>query len=743
MSLCFTHIYTTMINFDKNFIYLHTKNTSLVFEIKKYFYEDEKYIKEDRYFITQRYYGPSLKEELSPKEPLLRPNGSSEDYCNDYLISSSFGNGNNSEVSLLVFNENNSAVTRLFYKGFGIIKGGKDVKLPHARNASETLHIVEKDDVSGIEVHLYYSLFEDSDVIVCKKEIVNTKQNVCYIRKASSLECPINCKSVLITTFDGAWVKERTRHTLNLSSGVFVNQSFLGSSSHKHNPYIEVVDNENKLHYAFNLVYSGNHKETVEVNPTAHTSVLVGINDFGFEYALNKGESFMTPEAVMVVAESTDEITFKMHNFINNHIINPNYRYKDRPILFNSWEGSTFKIEEKSLLEMADVAKEVGIELFVVDDGWFSNRPNDHSGLGDWTADNNKFPSGIKKFAKKIREKGLKFGLWFEPESISINSDLFRKHPEFAQLVPEYIPFERRHQIVIDMANKKVIDYLFEMISKVIEEAELDYIKWDYNRLITDAYSNTGIRCGEYMHRFIMGTYELLDRLTTKYPNLLFESCSSGGGRYDLGILYYTPQIWGSDNSNSFYRSFITCGTLSAYPQSTFGVHVSRDYSVTGHRSSLEDRFNINCLGAFGYEMDLRQDNKEDLEIIKKQIDFYKKHRHLIQFGHYYCVDNCFDDDRYYSFVVVSENKKEAILSAVELSPGVPNKTWKFKGLNPTAIYEIEMRPQANADIKLLPKLSGVELMDTGLDLGSLYDEKDNNVFQKGIYTRMIFVKEV
>lgn len=732
-----------MIRINKPFIYLNTKNTSLIFEIKKYFYENEKYNKEDCRFITQRYYGPSLKEDLSPTEALLHPWGSCQDYCNDYLISSSFGNGSNAESSFLIINENNNAVTRLFYKSSDIIKGGKDIDGPHGRNPSETLHILEKDDVSGIEVHHYYSLFEDSDVIVCKKEIVNTKQSVCHIRKVSSLECHIPTRSVSINTFDGAWIKEKTRHTVNLESGVFVNQSFMGSSSHKHNPYIEVIDNESTLHYGFNLIYSGNHKESVEINPTEHTSIIVGINDFGFDFTLNKGESFITPEAIMIVNESSDGLTFEMHNFINNHIIDPNFRYKDRPILFNSWEGSTFNIEESSLLEMADYAKEMGIELFVVDDGWFGHRPNDLSGLGDWFVDKSKFPNGIGEFAKKIKSKGLQLGLWFEPECISIDSDLFRKHPEYAQLVPGYAPFERRNQLVIDMANQEVVDCLFDMIGKVIDETNLDYIKWDFNRMITDAYSSTGIRCGEYMHRFVIGTYQLLDRLTSKYPHVLFESCSSGGGRYDLGIFYYNPQMWGSDNSNSFHRSHITCGTLAIYPQSTYGAHVSRDFSITKHRSSLEDRFNINSIGAFGYEMDIRKDSKEDLDIIKKQISYYKEHRHLIQFGHYYCVDNCFDDDRYYSFVLVSDDQQEAIMSAIELSFGVPKKKWKFKGLNPSTIYEIEMRPQENAQTKQFPKMSGQELMTSGLDLGSLYDETDSKDYQKGIYSRMIYIKGV
>jgi alpha-galactosidase len=419
------------------------------------------------------------------------------------------------------------------------------------------------------------------------------------------------------------------------------------------------------------------------------------------------------------------------------------FAYKDRPILFNSWEGSGMIINEKSLLEMAKLCKEVGIELFVIDDGWFENRNNDHAALGDWVVDKNKFPNGLSPFVNKIKEMGLSFGIWVEPEMISINSDIYRSHPEYALEIPGRTPLERRHQMVIDMSNPDVINYLDDSLSNLFNELKPAYVKWDCNRMISEFYSHAGIRSGELIYRFMMGTYELLERLTKKFPDIIFESCASGGGRYDLGMAYYMPQTWGSDNSNANNRCYIACGTLTGYPQSTFGAHISRDYSVDQKRSAFEDRFNINSIGGFGYEFDIRTSPEKELETMKKQITYFKKHRHLIQFGHYYVIDNCFDDERYYSFNMVSDDQKEAILSAIQTSQTAPKKNWKFKGLNPEYIYEIEMREQDNISLLSFDSKSGKELMENGLDLGLLNEEKDIQDFPNGIQSRMIYIKKV
>ena len=728
-----------MIRLEKDFIYLETLNTLLVFEIKPFIYDDPHFNSEDKKLITQRYYGPKKDlRGLKASDNKMNNPGSNRDYNNDNLIYSYFGDGNNNETSLLILNSDNSYTNRFYFKEVKIIKGGVEIKGPHTRNVKETLDIVEVDVTSKLELHHYYSLCDDNDVISVKTEIRNNSDKDCCVDRIYSLETPVSSRNVKVYTYDGAWLEERYRHEVTLNSGVFVNASFCGSSSHKHNPFINVIDLDSNLYYGFNLIYSGNHKEMVEVNPTEHASVRVGINDFAFEYLLKANESFITPEAIMVVASSIDEVRRNMHEFVNSHIISPQFQYKNRPILFNSWEGSEFKINEESLYEMALIAKEIGIELFVIDDGWFKNRYDDYRALGDWTVDKNKFKNGLKPFAEKIKNLGLQFGIWVEPEMISRDSDLYRSHPEYALISKNRLPIERRHQLVIDMANPDVIDYLYESLSKVFIEADVDYVKWDYNRFISDIYSSTNIRAGEYFHRFIMGTYELLDRLTKRFPNVLFEGCASGGGRYDLGVSYYFPQTWGSDNSATYCRTYISCGTFEGYPQSTFGAHISRDGNGFTRTSSIEDRFNLNCVGGFGYEFDLRTFDKETLEIFKKQNEYFKKHQSLIQFGELSIIDNIFDDDRYYSFII---NKgDEAILYICEINSNVPLKKWKCKYLDPNNEYEICFREQSNTQTIPSFTMSGKELMEEGIDIGSLSKkQKVDNEYQ-GIYSRLAYI---
>lgn len=728
-----------MIKFAGNFIYLETLNSLLIFEIKPFIFDDPAFNSEDKKIITQRYYGPKKDlGVLSIEKSLMNPGGSNYDYNDNNLIYSYFGDGNNNETSLLILNSDNSYTNRFYYKEAKIINGGVSVKGPHTRNVKETLDIVEVDVTSKLELHHYYSLCDDNDVISVKTEIRNNNDKDCCVERIYSLETPISSRNVKVYTYDGAWLEERYRHEVTLNSGVFVNASFSGSSSHKHNPFINVIDLDNNLYYGFNLIYSGNHKEMVEVNPIGHTSIRVGINDFAFEYLLKANESFITPEAIMVVASSIDEVRRNMHEFVNSHIVPPQFQYKNRPILFNSWEGSEFKINEENLYEMALIAKEIGIELFVIDDGWFKNRYDDHRALGDWTADKGKFKNGLNPFVKRIKNLGLQFGIWVEPEMISRNSDIFRTHPEYALMSKERTPIERRHQLVIDMANPDVVDYLYDSLSKVFIEAEVDYVKWDYNRFISDTYSSTDIKAGEYFYRFMMGTYELLDRLTKRFPNVLFEGCSSGGGRFDLGIAYYFPQSWASDNSVTYSRSFITCGTLEGYPQSTIGAHISRDTNGCSRVSSFEDRFNLNCVGGFGYEFDLRTFDKETLEKFKGFNTFYKEHRFLIQFGDLTIIDNSFDDNRYYSFIITKGD--EAILFISELEEHAPSKKWKCKNLDPSSEYEICFREQSNTQVIPSFTMNGKELMEEGIDIGSLSKKQKVDNEYRGIYSRLAYI---
>jgi len=736
-----------MIEIKDNFILIKTKTTSLIFEVRDFLDESTPFYKNKR-FITQYYYGFTKDEpELVNTVNNLPGRGSCNDYNVNPLISSSYGNGNNLEPLLLLKNSDGTYINRFFYKGYKVIEGAKDIEGPHARKVSKTLVISEYDEVLNIELNHYYSIFEDSDVIVSKKEVVNHSSKPFNIERLFSLELPIKCNELDVASFDGSWLFERTRHISKVTNGVFTIDSKIGSSSNKHNPYIEVTipENENQI-MAFNFIYSANHKEMVEVNPLGYSKVMVGISDFGFDYEVKAKESFITPEAIFTLKENKDELIKEMHSFTNGHIINPNFVGKSRPVLFNNWEGTGMKIDEKSLLDMAVIAKKVGVEQFVVDDGWFINRITDNGGLGDWTIDKNKFPDGLLPFVNKVRDLGLKFGIWIEPEMICINTDLFKVHPEYASIIPSRDPLERRHQLMIDMSNKEVVDYLFNSLSKVFDEIKPDYIKWDFNRYHTDMYSLANFKAGEFLHRWMMGSYDLFDRLTKRYPNTLFEGCASGGGRFDLGILYYTPQTWGSDDTNTYCRSFITCGTLTMYPQSTFGAHVSRDYCPKedrNARSSLEDRFNLNSIGAFGYEFDFRTFEEKELNIMAKQIEYYKAHRELLSCGTFYINKNIFDDNRYFSFNVVSKDKKEAILFIEETERNIPSLSWKVKGLDENKTYEVTQREQYN--LKPFEKriYKGKELIEKGIDIGSLDTTSDADLYPLGVFTRLFYIKEI
>ena len=734
-----------MIKINYPFIILNTKNTALIFEIKKHA-DVRSTFNQDKFYVSQRYYGP-LKDVpvLNPTSPLVGTSGSNDDYNLDFLITNTFGDGNQNNPSIIIDSEIESFTNRFYFKEAKILEKELILSGPHTRDIEETLDIIETDEESHLELHHYYSLLSYSDIIVSKNELIN-KGEAIKINKIVSLQLPLVHNDLTIFTFDGAWAFERTRHSLHIENGIFEIDSKIGSSGAKHNPFFEIKDNKNNLYYGFNFIYSGNHKETVETSEINNKAYIqIGINDFLFSLELKSNESFITPEAVMVVSEDLDEITSSMHKFAINHIVRKEYRHKLRPILFNSWEGTSFNINEESLYEMATISKDLGIDLFVVDDGWFKGRNNDHSSLGDWFEDPIKFPNGFSSFVKRIKGLGLKFGLWFEPEMINEKSDLFRNHPEFASIVPNRIPMPRRHQLIIDMSNPKVVDCLFNMMSKIIDDIKPDYIKWDYNRFMSDTYSNAGIKKGEYMYRFIEGTYSLIERLITKYPEILFESCSSGGCRYDLGMLYYMPQNWGSDDTNSYFRTFITCGTLTGYPQSSYGAHISKDGIVIPEisgSSNIEDRFNINCIGAFGYEFDVRKLSNEDKETIKKQIIFYKEHQELLQFGEYFVIDNCFDNPLYYSFIIISPNKEEAIMILVETKDKLVAKNYRMKGLDPNFIYEVIMREQSNIPPqKLFHKtIKGKDLMKNGINLGSLSLTEDGQIY-KGINSRLLYLK--
>ena len=526
----------------------------------------------------------------------------------------------------------------LLYDSYRIFKG-KDFSFPAFANAdekTETLEIKLKDELLPIEVLLRYTVYEEEDVILRSATIINSTDSAIKLRNAASLSLDLPYDDFNLLTYSGAWGRERQEERRKLLSGIVVNDSKLGVTSNEHSPLVFLERELTGEVYGFNLIYSGNHRETVEVSPFGKTRVITGINPWLFEWKMQSGESFNTPEAIMTYGEKIEDASLSFHHFTNKYIIRGEWQYRERPVLINSWEAVYFNLEEEKLLALAEKASELGFELFVLDDGWFGSRRNDRRGLGDWYVSPEVFPDGLGSFSEKIHSMGLMFGLWMEPEMVNPDSELYRKHPDWIIEIPGRKAALTRHQAVLDITREDVRDYLYSSLEAVISSANVDYIKWDMNRTITDLFSSNP-SChsnGELQHRYVLGLYELAGRFTERFPEILFEGCASGGNRYDLGMLSFMPQIWTSDNTDLYQRMTIEAGTLRGFPQSAMGAHVSASPGHQSLRTSLiENRFDVAAFGSLGYELDLTKLSELDQEAIRNEIAFYKKYRKIFQFG--------------------------------------------------------------------------------------------------------------
>jgi len=501
-------------------------------------------------------------------------------------------------------------------------------------------------------------------------------------------------------TFDGLWVRERHENKKKLISGLYVNDSTTGSSSNRHNPFImlskDTCTQEKGECIGMNLIYSGNHYEAIEVSEYGKVRIMTGINPYQFAWTLEKNEAFYTPEAVISYsADGQNGLSHNMHQFIQNHIVSLFWAYKERPILINNWEATYFDFNESKILNIAKQAKKLGIEMVVLDDGWFGKRADDTSSLGDWTANEKKLGGSLRKLAEKMNQLDLKFGLWFEPEMISENSKLYEKHPDWAVKLPNRETFIGRNQLVLDLTRQEVRDYIVYAVNDVLANAPIEYVKWDMNRHLSEAYSaSLGQRQGEFYHRYIKGLYEVMRRVTSEFPKILFESCSAGGNRFDLGMLYYMPQIWTSDNTDANERTHIQQGTSFGYPLSTMAAHIS---AVPNHQTlrtiSIETRFNIACFGVLGYEIDITKLTKAEKKAITEQIKFYKEHRMLFLTGTFSRIES---NDNHVSWQVVSQDKKEAIVLVYQRL-AIPNPSGDIliaKGLLEDELYEVSARKQ-------------------------------------------------
>jgi len=540
----------------------------------------------------------------------------------------------------------------------------KGLPSPHGADEELIVTLVDKCALATIELH--YLVFAKADVIARNVVLINEGKNPIRIEKIMSLQLDILNRDFALINLYGGWISEANKAVRKVAPGIYLNDSKTGNSSNRHNPFFMLTEEGATLNsggaYAFNLMYSGNHLELVELSNYGKLRIQMGINPYCFEYNLGSGERFVAPYAIMTYgSRGINSASQNMHRFANDHVIKESFRHRLRPILINNWEATYFKFSESKLLSMAKEAKRLGIELFVLDDGWFKNRDDDTKGLGDYGINERKLPHGLKSLSERINKLGMKFGLWFEPEMVSEDSDLFRAHPDWAICDPERPASKGRNQLVLDLSREEVRDYIVSELDRVLGSANIDYVKWDCNRHISD-YFSVHSEPGELLHRQILGLYDVLSRITEKYPHVLFESCSSGGNRFDLGMLAYMPQTWASDDTDGYQRLIIQSGYALAYPLSSIGAHVSASPShQLLRRTPLDTRFNVAAFGSLGYELDLSHLDVVESKAIKEQIAFYKEHRALLQYGTFYQMQ-LVDEGGKAIWLVLSEDRKEGII---------------------------------------------------------------------------------
>ena len=710
-----------MINFNSETrsFHLHNNNISYIFYINsKNILQHIYFGKRVKDFDFESYINLGWEWSKTYLGPDLVEHSYEDNYFNDRSLMEIAQHGGHDKrgAPIIIKDLLGNTKTNLKYVSHKIYKGKPTLsELPstHAKDDEvETVEIVLKDELKAVEVVLSYSIFATVDVIARNTTIKNLGKENIIVSRAYSLQLDIPEKEFQAVYFHGDWCTERFLKKVDLPYGKFAISSNNGRSGHEHNPFM-MLSRKNTTEstgevYGFSFVYSGNFTIEANVDKWNCTRVFAGINEEDFEFTLKENETFVVPEGLLVYSnEGYNKLSHSMHDLVRDHLIT----YKDaklkRPVLFNSWEGCYLDFNTQVILDYIDNAKSIGSELFVLDDGWFSNdRDTDDRGLGDWFVNEKKVD--LNKVIKKCKDNGIKFGIWFEPEMINHDSELYRNHPNFALGNPNIERSLSRHQMVVDTSNDEAIDVIYNQMIKVIDAYDIDYIKWDHNRCIAEINSSSNYQ--ETYHKIILGYYKLIRRLQERYPHILFEGCASGGGRFDLGALYFTPQIWTSDETDPIQRIFIQYGTSFAYPLSTMGSHVSKS-KMTGY----EAKSHIALFGTYGYEMNpCLLNDKEREEILKVTDVYHKYHNEVIQNGDLYRLLSPFETN-YMSMMSVSKDKSKAIVLFANLfKERNMYRYLKLQGLDPNKNYT------NNYDNKVH---SGEYYMELGLNLTRWFEE--------------------
>ena len=602
------------------------------------------------------------------------------------------------EGMIHVIHETGMSALLLEYESHQIVSGKPALgELPSARGEqAESLLLTLRDKVSGVAVELCYTIYEDVDIIARSARIVNGSQTPVIVDKALSACVDFERSDFNLITLSGAWVRERQMYTRPLVPGDQGTSSTRGASSVQTSPFMALVapdaTEETGDVYGFALCYSGGFEASVHVDQHFIARAQIGIQPFNFSWKLAPGESFQTPEAYLCYsANGLGGMSRQFHKHIHNHITTGKYAHSTRPILINNWEATYFDFNEEKLLDLARVARKADIELFVLDDGWFGHRDGDNSSLGDWYDNLRKLPDGLSSLSEKIHALGLKFGLWVEPEMISVDSDLYKTHPDWCIHVPGYPRIEYRNQLVLDLSRDEVRDYVVDVITAALRRANVDYVKWDMNRFI-NMWGSTALpadRQQELGHRYILGVYDVMRRITAQFPDVLFESCAGGGGRFDLGMMCFMPQAWCTDDTDAWMRCRIQHSTSLVFPTSTMGAHVSAvPNHQTGRSTPLETRAVVAMNGAYGYELDLTKLPDSEIEQIRLLNKRLREVQPLMLYGDYYRLRSAYEGNDA-AWMTVSADKREAVVTHVyaQAVPNMKDQLMRLTGLDETLTY--------------------------------------------------------
>ena len=694
-------------------------------------------ITDEEKFLTHVYYGSSVSDDdltyllRTDENPFIpsengRDRGSFLDSCPMEYPGNGVGDYRESAVS--VEDSNGNSAVQFYYTGHRIFEGKKKLEgLPATfgeETKSVTLEIDLLDPVLQLQATLSYSIFEDSDAIMRSAKLQNLSAAPLYLTKVMSLSLDLEQKDFRLLTLHGSWARERQMDYRTIGYGRQSVSSVRGESSHQEHPFIGLVSEsatqESGSVYGFHFVYSGNFLAQVEKNQFDSLRVSMGIHPENFRYRLMPGETFQAPETVMVYSENgLGGMSRTFHDLYRNHLIRSPYKDRKRPILINNWEATYFDFDTDKLIAIAKQAKEDGIEMLVMDDGWFGHRNDDNTSLGDWKVNEDKLRGGLGHLVDEVNRIGLKFGIWFEPEMISPDSDLYRAHPEWAIAVPDRKQCRMRNQYVLDLSREDVRDYVYESVAAILRSTNIAYVKWDMNRQLSDLGSAFLGRDnqGELCHRYMLGVYELQEKLVTEFPQLLLENCSGGGARFDPGMLYYSPQIWCSDDTDAIERLSIQEGTALLFPLSTMGAHVSDCPNHTvGRTTPFETRGNVALAGTFGYELDITRIPEADRAQIPGQVALYHKYNDLVRTGDYYRIASYRENHYYDCYSVIAKDKSEALITYVQVMgrPNVHSRRVCVPGLDPKRSYRIEGTQQV---------LHGDTLMHAGLRMKNMWGD--------------------